>query len=74
MKQCITNKLNEYLDILDGTPATGLHKLFIQEIEQTLIELVLKKEENNQTKTAKVLGLNRSTLRAKIKQYSIKYD
>jgi DNA-binding protein Fis len=44
----------------------------MSEVEKALISLVLKETNGNQLKTAKVLGINRNTLRSKIKEYNIK--
>jgi DNA-binding protein Fis len=44
----------------------------LSEVEKSLIALVLKETGNNQLKAAKTLGINRNTLRAKIKKYKIR--
>jgi len=41
-------------------------------VEKPLIEVVLHKVGGNQTVAAELLGLNRNTLRKKIKSYGIK--
>ena len=71
MKNCINYKIQQYIDALDGTPITGLHKTVMQKTEKELINLLLNKNNHNQTKTAEELGINRLTLRKKIKQYQL---
>jgi two-component system, NtrC family, nitrogen regulation response regulator GlnG len=44
----------------------------IQRVEKPLITLVLKKTEGNQVRAANLLGINRNTLRKKIKDLGIK--
>lgn len=49
----------------------GLHAKVMGEVEKTLIEIVLQKVSGNQIKTSHVLGINRNTLYAKIKNYGL---
>ena len=53
-------------------PESGLYKRIISEIEYLLISNTLKASMYNQSKAAKILGLNRNTLRKKIKELNIK--
>ena len=48
-----------------------VYKNLIAEVEKPLIELVLQKTEGNKRKAAKMLGINRNTLDAKIKKLEI---
>jgi len=51
-----------------------LYKSVVEAIERPLIEQTLERTEGNQLKAARILGLNRNTLRAKIKKLDIKLD
>jgi DNA-binding protein Fis len=51
-----------------------LYKSIVEAIEKPLIEQTLERTEGNQLKAARILGLNRNTLRAKIKKLDIKLD
>jgi two-component system nitrogen regulation response regulator GlnG len=53
-------------------PAAGLHGRVVREVERPLIELSLAATGGNQIKTAKMLGLNRNTLRKKIRELDIR--
>lgn len=55
-----------------GVQIDGLYDLFLEQIEKPLIELSLKQLNGNQLKTAKMLGINRNTLKSKIKLYGLK--
>lgn len=70
----VKQTLSEYFDALEGEAPCDLHALTISQVEKPLIEFVLDKYDNNQTKTAEVLGINRNTLRKKIQLYRIKTD
>ncbi len=48
-----------------------LYKCILEVIEKPLIEYALERTEGNQLKAAKILGLNRNTIRTKIKKLGI---
>ncbi len=48
-----------------------LYKYVLALIEKPLIENILRRTKGNQLKTAKILGINRNTVRAKIKKLGI---
>jgi two-component system nitrogen regulation response regulator GlnG len=52
-------------------PASGLYDRVLREVERPLIELTLAATRGNQLKAAKLLGLNRNTLRKKIRDLEI---
>ncbi len=56
----------------DGLPASGLYDRVLREIERPLIELSLNATNGNQVQAAKLLGLNRNTLRKKIRELDIR--
>jgi two-component system nitrogen regulation response regulator GlnG len=55
----------------DGTPPDGLFERVMAEVERPLIRLTLAATRGNQLKAAKVLGLNRNTLRKRIHDLQI---
>jgi len=55
----------------DALPAAGLYDWVLKEIEKPLITLTLQATRGNQLKAAQVLGLNRNTLRKKIRDLAI---
>ena len=67
----IKSMLEGYFKDLDGHPPADLYQMVLQEIEQPLLESVLHYTRGNQSKAAIVLGLNRGTLRKKLKQYDL---
>jgi two-component system nitrogen regulation response regulator GlnG len=54
-----------------GLPAAGLYDRVLREIERPLIRLTLGATRGNQIKAAHLLGLNRNTLRKKIRELEI---
>lgn len=63
--------LERYFDQLGGQPATDLYRRVMEEVEKPLLQTTLAYNDGNQTRTAEMLGLNRGTLRKKIKQYGL---
>jgi two-component system nitrogen regulation response regulator GlnG len=55
----------------DALPAAGLYDRVLREIERPLIHLTLGATRGNQIKAAQLLGLNRNTLRKKIRELDI---
>ncbi|MBL4720814.1 MAG: nitrogen regulation protein NR(I) [Alphaproteobacteria bacterium] len=55
----------------DGLPAPGLYDRVIKEVERPLISLSLAATRGNQIRAAELLGLNRNTLRKKIRELDI---
>jgi two-component system nitrogen regulation response regulator GlnG len=56
----------------DGLPPPGLYDRVLREIEQPLIAAALSATHGNQLKAADMLGLNRNTLRKKIRDLDIR--
>ena len=55
----------------DGLPASGLYNRVLREMERPLIKLTLMATGGNQIKAARILGLNRNTLRKRIRELDI---
>jgi Fis family transcriptional regulator len=67
----VEQAIRQYLSDLDGETHCNLFDTVIAEIEYPLIQTVLRHHNNNQSKTATCLGINRGTLRKKLKQYQL---
>ena len=63
--------MQKYFKELDGTKTTDLYRLVLKEIEQPLLDTVMKECKGNQTVASQILGLNRGTLRTKLKSYNL---
>ncbi len=69
----VERHLNEYFAAhKDGLPAAGLYHRVLKEIERPLITISLAATRGNQIRAAALLGLNRNTLRKKIKELDIR--
>ena len=67
----VEKALLRYFEHIDEEPVTDLHRMVISEIEVPLLEAVMKQTGNNQSKASIMLGLNRGTLRTKLKNYGL---
>lgn len=71
LRECIKEALETYFEDLDGHKPGDLYQMVLSEVEQPLLETLLRYTRGNQSKAAEILGLNRSTLRKKLSQYGL---
>ena len=71
LKESTESALQEYFKTLNGNAPNGLYKLVINEVELPLIEAVMAFTNKNQSQAAEILGINRSTLRKKLKIFEL---
>lgn len=71
LSKLIENHLCQYFLENKGQPITNLYEKIIMEVERPLIELALSEMDGNQIKTASLLGINRNTLRKKMKFFNL---
>ena len=74
LRDSVTASVRHYLDELDGQRSTDVYQMVLAEIEAPLLEEIMAYTRNNQTKASLMLGLNRGTLRKKLKQYHLISD
>lgn len=75
LQEVMGRYLKHYFDLHgDILPQEGLHSCLIKEIEKPLIKEVLKRLRGNQVQAAKLLGINRNTLRRKIQDLNISLE
>jgi two-component system, NtrC family, nitrogen regulation response regulator GlnG len=67
----LEEKLADLVDRMGGLESGDIYSMVMQRVEKPLITLVLKKTEGNQVRAAYLLGINRNTLRKKIKELGI---
>jgi Fis family transcriptional regulator len=67
----VKHSIRRYLYELDGTSPHDMYALVLKQIERPLLEAVLEHTRGNQSKAAEYLGLNRGTLRKKLRLYNL---
>jgi two-component system nitrogen regulation response regulator GlnG len=65
-EEMVRAKIRGLLERMEGYPIEDLYDEVIARVERPLIELVMARADGNQVRAAKMLGLNRNTLRKKI--------
>ncbi len=68
----LEEKLADLVERLGGLEQGDIYDMVIQRVEKPLLTLVLRKTEGNQVRAASLLGINRNTLRKKIRELGIK--
>jgi len=63
--------LDSYFTSLNGHAPGHLYELVMREVEEPLFRAVLDYADGNQSRAADILGINRGTLRKKLKTYGI---
>jgi Fis family transcriptional regulator len=63
--------LSDYFETLNGHRPAHLYDLVLREVEEPLFRVVLDYAEGNQSRAAGILGINRGTLRKKLKQFGL---
>lgn len=68
----IENKLDLFFAMHEGeSPESGLYDRVVSEVEKILIQKTMDHSKGVQVKASKILGINRNTLRKKMKELSI---
>jgi len=71
LRESVEIAVKTYFEQLDGNDPTDVYDMVLQEVEAPLLEATLKYTRSNQTRASSVLGLNRGTLRKKLKRYGL---
>ena len=71
LRESVEIVMAQYFDQLEGQKVIDLYDLVISEVEAPLLEAVMAYTRGNQTKASIAMGLNRGTLRKKLKKYDM---
>lgn len=67
----VAGSLDSYFKTLNGHAPKDLYGMILAQVEPPLLKATLRYCEGNQSRAAAILGLNRATLRKKIRQHKI---
>jgi two-component system nitrogen regulation response regulator GlnG len=74
LEDIIERKMHECVRGLRGHAAANLHALMVGLVEKPLLRAVMRETKGNQVRAAQLLGINRNTLRKKLKEHGIDPD
>jgi Fis family transcriptional regulator len=71
LREAVALALSEYFDNLKGEMPENVYNLVLTEVELPLLQAVMKFCNNNQSKAANMLAINRGTFRKKLAFYGM---
>ena len=71
LKEEVGKAMRRYYKQLENSKPVGVYELVLKEIEPPLLISTMQYTKNNQSEAAKILCLNRTTLRTKLKKYNL---
>ena len=69
IEESVRESLQSYFRDLDGESPDGVYDMVIRLVEKPLLEVVMTQANENQSRAAEWLGLNRNTLRKKLVEH-----
>lgn len=71
LESIVELKISRFLDQIGSYYPESLHALIMKKAEKPLLNQILKRTGGNQVHAARILGINRNTLRKKMKLYGV---
>ncbi|MCY7308257.1 MAG: Fis family transcriptional regulator [Rhodoferax sp.] len=71
IEECVRSSLDGYFKDLRGTEPHGMYDMMVRVLEKPLLEVVMQQADQNQSRAAQWLGLNRNTLRKKLIEHKL---
>lgn len=71
IEETVRASLDAYFGDLQGTEPANLHDMMVRSVEKPLLEVVMARADQNQSRAAEWLGLNRNTLRKKLLEHKL---
>ena len=67
----VRQSIEQYFNALNGEQPVAVYQMVINEVERPLLEVVMREVNGNQSQAARILGINRNTLRKKLKHHHL---
>lgn len=71
LSETVHRTLQEYLDTLGDQEATNVYRVVLDEVERPMLEIMMRYTHGNQSRAAQCMGINRATLRTKLKRHNL---
>ncbi len=67
----VRGSLERYFLSLEGAQAREVYDMVINAVERPMLQLIMQRADGNQLKASEILGINRNTLRKKLKAHGM---
>ena len=71
LREFVHGRVSDLFSRMEGDELDGLYRLVIAEVEGSLLEAVMEETAGNQGRAARILGINRGTLRKKLRAHRL---
>lgn len=71
LSRTVRRAIDSYFRDLDGQKPHAVYEMVIHCVERPMLQSVLERADGNQSRAAEILGLNRNTLRKKMKEHGL---
>lgn len=71
ISESVRDAMERYFTDLDGHDPGDLYELVLSQVERPLFEIVMQNTRGNISRAAQLLGLNRATLRSRLRKYGL---
>lgn len=71
IEECVRTSLEIFFKDLADTEPAGIYDMMVRVVEKPMLEVVMARAANNQSRAAQWLGLNRNTLRKKLLDHKL---
>ena len=71
LSEAVIDVTSNFLNSLGDQDPTNLYRQILDQVERPLLEVIMEKTHGNQSRAATCLGINRATLRSKLKRHGL---
>jgi Fis family transcriptional regulator len=71
IEDCVRDRLEDYFTDLGGIEPAAMYDMILKVVERPLLDVVMKHADQNQSRAAEWLGINRNTLRRKLLEHKL---
>ena len=71
LRDSVRQAVSGYVSKLNGKDTEDLYELALCEVEAPMLDVIMQYTRGNQTRAANMMGINRGTLRKKLKKYGL---
>ncbi|OQX16176.1 MAG: Fis family transcriptional regulator [Thiothrix lacustris] len=71
ISEAVRDSLQDHLEALGDTEASNIYRLVVDKAERPMLEIMMRYTHGNQSRAAEYLGINRATLRTKLRRHGL---